>query len=321
MKIVILDEYTINPGDLSWDLLKPFGTITAYSRTPAKEVINRIGDADIVLTSKVKISEDIMKSCPGIKYIGVLATGFDNIDISAAMKRNIAVTNIADYSTPDVSEFVFAMILEHYNHISAHNQSVLAGDWIKSKDFAYYPFPRTELKGKVMGIIGYGAIGQRVASIGSAFGLKVLINSRTTYDKPLFKNCSFASKNEVFKRADILSLHCPLTDETRNLIDEKTLKIMKNTALLINTSRGAIVNEDALAKALKKGEISHACIDVLSTEPMQADCPLLKTPNITITPHVAWATFDSRKRIIEISANNLESFMKGDTLNRVKVSL
>lgn len=319
MKIVILDEYTINPGDLSWDVLKPFGKIIAYSRTTPEEVVQRIGDSDIVLTSKVKIDEEVMKACTGIKYIGILATGFDNIDIPAAKKRNIAVTNIADYSTPDVSEFVFAMILEHYNNIATHNESVLAGDWIKSKDFAYYPVPRTELRGKVLGIIGYGTIGQRVAAISSVFGLKVLINSRSTRNKPLFENCSFASKDDIFKKADIISLHCPLTDETKDMVNEKNLKIMKHNALLINTSRGAVVNEEALAKALIKGEISHACIDVLSTEPMKADCPLLKVPNITITPHVAWATYDSRKRIIEISANNLKSFMKGDTLNRVEL--
>lgn len=302
MKIVILDGYTANPGDISWEELEAMGELEIHDRTPQEKVVETIGDAEVIYTSKNKINGEIMDACPNLKFIGVLATGYDNIDIKAAKDRGIAVCNVPGYSTDPVAQHTFALLLEITNHVALHNAAVQAGEWSAADDFCIVKKPISQLAGKSLGIIGYGNIGRKVASIAEAFGMTVNIYSR---DK------------EAAMKSDIVSLHCPATAENRGFINRQFISQMKDGAILINTARGALINEADLAEALSSRKISAAGIDVLDGEPPRADNPLIGAPNCFITSHIAWASKEARTTICKVSASNLASFLSGGTDNRL----
>uniref|UniRef100_A9AB73 D-isomer specific 2-hydroxyacid dehydrogenase NAD-binding n=1 Tax=Methanococcus maripaludis (strain C6 / ATCC BAA-1332) TaxID=444158 RepID=A9AB73_METM6 len=315
MKIVVLDGYTMNFGDLSWGDMEKLGELTIYDRTSESEVIERISDSEIVITNKVLIGKDVFKKCKNIKYVGVTATGYNVVDTNLAKELGIIVTNVPAYSTDSVAQAVFSFILEHCQNVSKYSDSVKSGDWVNSKDFSYQKFPLIELASKNLGIIGFGAIGKKVAEIGTAFGMNVLVNTRTVSKTKL--DVKFVSKEEVFKSSDFLTLHCPLNEETKEIINEKTLNLMKKSAFLINTGRGGLVNEKDLANALNLGNIAGTGLDVLSSEPPKEDNPLINAKNTIITPHVAWASYEARKRLMDVTVNNVKSFIEGNPINVV----
>ena len=302
MKIVILDGYTVNPGDLSWEALEAICDVTVYDETPADKIVERMGDAEILMTSKNFITREVMEACPNLKYIGSLATGYNNIDIAAAKDLGIAVTNIPAYSTDSVAQHVFALILELCNHVALHNTSVQAGNWSNCKDFCYWEKPVVLLKGKSLGIIGYGQIGSRVAEIAKAFGMEINIYSRD---------------REAAVKSDFVSLHCPLTTENAKMINAEFIEEMKEGAVLINTARGGLLDEQAVAEALKSGRLAAAAVDVASVEPIPVDSPLLGLENCILTPHIAWSPKEMRMIICETLATNLNSWLQGGTQNRV----
>ena len=313
MKIIVLDGYTLNPGDLSWDGLKNLGEVTVYDRTAHADVVAHIGDAPIILTNKVIIDRNVMQACPNLKYIGVLATGYNVVDIIAAHELGITVTNIPAYSTASVAQMVFAHILNITNSIATYAHEAKDGKWTACPDFCYWNAPIVELAGKTMGIVGLGNIGMAVARIALSFGMKVLAAT----SKPqaiLPEGITASTPQEVLANADIVSLHCPLTDNTRELINADSLKTMKHSAILINTGRGPLVNEQHLADALNNGEIAAFGADVLSIEPARADNPLLKANNCFITPHIAWATTEARTRLMNIAVENVRQFANGETV-------
>lgn len=324
MKIVILDGHALNPGDLSYDVLNEFGDVTYYPQTPAELTLERIRDADYVFLNKVNLTREILSQCKKLKYIGVFATGYNVIDIDAARDLGITVTNIPAYSTMAVAQSVFALILEFTNAVNLHSKSVMEGEWIKSPDFCYWKTPLTELYGKTIGLVGFGSIGQRVARIASSFGMKVIVNTRssnkieeynaTARDDEKVQNCSL---DELLGKSDIVSLHCPLTNNNEKMINENSLKIIKKGALLVNTARGALVDEKAVRAALDNNILSGYAADVVAVEPMDSACPLLNAPNCVITPHVAWAAKETRQRLLKIAVENLRSFLSGNTVNKV----
>lgn len=318
MKIVVLDGYTLNPGDLSWEKIEELGDLTVYDRTAENEIVKRIGDAEIVFTNKTPITEQTMKQCKDLKYIGVLATGYNIVDVVAASKRDIAVTNIPTYGTAAVAQYVFALLLELCHHVGDHSRSVKQGDWTNGDDFCYWNYPLTELDGKTMGIVGYGRIGQRVARIALAYGMKILVSTPDPDRSMKIDQLKFVTLDQLLGASDVISLHCPLTDATKGIINNNSISKMKTGVMLINTSRGPLVEEEELKQALKSGKIAAAAVDVVSTEPIQDDNPLLKAPNMIITPHIAWAPKESRERLMKIAAENLEAFLKGKELNVVK---
>lgn len=315
MKIVILDGNALNPGDLSWEGFHNLGEVTLYDRTPKDLVVSRIGDAEILITNKVSISKDILDQCPNLKYIGVLATGYNIIDTKACAEKSIVVTNIPSYSTSAVAQAVFAYILEFTNGVNAHNKSVHNGDWCKSKDFCYWIHHLVEIAGKTLGIIGFGSIGKQVAKIAEAFGMKVLTYTRTP--SKVSSPVKVVSLEELLQESDFISLHAPLTPETTHIINEKSLKLVKKKAMLINTARGPLVDELAVKNALVSGDLAFYAADVLSSEPMDKNCPLLGCKNTLITPHVAWAGFETRQRLMNIAVENLKSFLDGKPINQV----
>lgn len=315
MKTVILDWATMtSDGDISEDVFSEFGEIECYPFTPPELVAERIADAEIVLCNKALITADVIEKCPNIKYIGLFATGYNNIDIPKATEKGITVCNAGSYSTDAVAQQTFAYILEHYNRISQYNNAVKNGEWIKSPVFSYFPYRTYELSGKTLAIIGYGSIGKKVAEIGHAFGMNIIISTRTVP-----QNCPYeiVSVDDVFSRADILTLHCPLTEKTKGIVNLDRLKKMKKTALLINTSRGGTVIENDLAYALNNGIIAGAGLDVLDTEPMSPDTPLKNAKNCIITPHTAWSAYETRSRLIETVKENLRSYLKGTPINKI----
>jgi glycerate dehydrogenase len=316
MKIVVLDGYAMNSGDLSWENLKKLGEVSIYDRTLESEVVERISDSEIVITNKVIIGKEVFEKCKNIKYVGVTATGYNVVDTNLAKELGVIVTNVPAYSTDSVAQLVFSFILEHCQNVSKYTESVKSGDWVNSKDFSYQKFPIIELAGKSLGIIGFGAIGKKVAEIGNAFGMNVLVNTRSP-SKTDEINVNFVSKEEIFKNSDFLTLHCPLNEETDKIVNEKTLNLMKKSAILINTGRGGLVNEKDLANALNLEKIAGAGLDVLSTEPPKEDNPLLNAKNTYITPHVAWASYEARKRLMDITINNVKSFIDGNPINVV----
>jgi len=315
MKIVILDGYTTNPGDLSWDRIKKFGNLTVYDRTAKENVSERIGDADIVITNKALVTKEVMDSCKNIKLITTLATGYNAIDIEYAKKLNIPVSNVPDYSTDSVAQLVFAFILHCFNKVYELNNSVQNGGWCNSEDFSYQVSQLTALKGKTIGIVGYGSIGQAVAKIADAFKMNVLYcNSRKSPipDSPH----TYAELDELLANSDIISLHCPLNETTKNLINKTSIAKMKDGCLLINTSRGPVINEADLAEALNDDKL-YAAVDVVSVEPMLPDNPLLKAKNCIITPHIGWAPKSVREELIKIVEQNIQSFLNGCPTNIV----
>ena len=316
MKIVLLDAHTANPGDLSWQPLEAIATCEVHARTPLDQTVARCSGAEIVITNKAPLTREIIAALPDLKYIGVTATGFNVVDVVAAKERGIVVTNVPGYSTPAVAQHVIALLLELTNHVGHAAKSVEAGGWVKCPDFAYWDHPIIELSGRTLGIIGYGEIGSAVARIAAAFGMKVLASKRT-WKEPPPAGVTAAEIDDIFRQSDVISLHCPLTDATKHLVGERTLGLMKREAMIINTGRGPLVDEPALAQALNEGRIAGAGLDVLSVEPAKADNPLLTAKNCLITPHVAWASRESRARLIDITAANLKAFLAGTPVNVV----
>ncbi|MCH1983046.1 D-2-hydroxyacid dehydrogenase [Ruminococcus sp. OA3] len=316
--IVILDGHTINPGDLSWEVIQRLGECTVYQRTPADLVLERCRDARIVLTSKVLFTRRIIESLPKLKYIGVLATGYNVVDVDAAREHGITVTNIPAYSTLSVAQMVFALLLQLCCHVKEHSDSVKEGKWSDCKDFCYWNYPMIELAGKTMGIIGFGMIGQQTARVANALGMRVTVFGRR---KKRVEGIEFLwadSLEELLGCSDVVSLHCPLSEETKYMMNADTLQLMKPSAFLINTARGPLMEEHALAEALNSGRIAGAALDVLTTEPPQADNPLFHAKNCIITPHIAWATKEARTRLIDTAGHNLKAFMEGDPVNMVQ---
>ena len=316
MKIIILDGYTANPGDLSWEGLEALGELTVYDRTKADETVARAADADIVLTNKVIINREVISRLPQLKYIGVLATGYNVVDMEAASERDIIVTNVPAYSTESVAQMVFAHLLTVTNRTEHYAILNRKGCWSTNTDFCYWDTELTELASKTLGIVGLGNIGCRVAQIALAFGMQVKVLTSKTPDA-LPAGIEKASLEELLSTSDVISLHCPLTDSTRQMINGKTLRLLKPTAILINTGRGPLVDDQAVAEALEKGRLAAFCADVLTEEPPKADNPLLKQPNAFITPHIAWATKEARNRLIQVATDNVRSFLSGKATNVV----
>jgi glycerate dehydrogenase len=317
MKIVVLDGFAMNPGDLTWKNLEQLGETKIYERSSQKETEERIAEADMVLTNKAVLNKELIDSAPKLKYIGVMATGYNIFDLAAAHPRNIVVTNVPSYSTVSVAQLTFGLILELANHTALYAESVRNGDWIKSKDFSYHLKPIMELQDKTLGIIGFGQIGKAVANIAIAFGMKVIASHKHP-ERDQMEGVSFVDEKTCFREADIISLHCPLNEKNIQFVNKELLRIMKRSAFLINTSRGGLINETDLAEALNKGIIAGAALDVLSTEPPSADNPLLHAKNCLITPHVAWATFEARSRLMNVVVNNIKAFLEGKAENVVK---
>ena len=316
MKIVILDGFTANPGDLSWKGLEELGMLTVYDRTKPEETIARAAEADIVLTNKVIINREVMAQLPQLKYIGVLATGYNVVDIEAAHERGIIVTNVPAYSTESVAQMVFAHLLTVTNRTEHYALQNRQGRWSKNSDFCYWDFPHLELAGKTFGIVGLGNIGRRVAEIALAFGMQVKALTSKSADT-LPAGIEKADLEALLATSDVISLHCPLTDTTRHLINRETLQRMKPSAILVNTGRGPLVDDQAVASALAKGQLAAFCADVLTEEPPKADNPLLSQPNAFITPHIAWATEEARSRLLQVAISNVRAFLNAKPQNVV----
>ncbi len=319
-EIVILDGYTENPGDLSWDGFRALGELTVYDRTPrgdVEEIVKRIGNAEIVCTNKTPITEEILRRVPSVRYIGVLATGYNVVDVQAAARRGIPVTNIPDYGTGAVAQYTIAMLLELCSRIGHHDRVVHEGKWTSAKDFCFWDYPLMELAGKTMGIIGYGRIGQETARLARAFGMKILAFRRRPAKED--DQCRYVSMDELLAKSDVISLHCPLFPETEGLINRQTIARMKDGVILLNTARGPLINEKDLADALNCGKVYGAAVDVVSTEPIQADNPLLQAKNCLITPHVAWASRESRQRLMDTAVANLQAFLDGKPVHVVNL--
>lgn len=314
MKICVLDGYTTNPGDLSWEWLASHGEYTVYDRTPAELIEERARGCEIIITNKTPLRKDILEKLPNIKYIGLLSTGFNIVDWEYCKEKGIPVCNVPTYSTSAVAQLTFSLILEHTNAVAFHSASVHSGEWSKCSDFCYWKAPLSELEGKTLGIIGFGKIGKAVAKIAAAFGMKILAS--TNHPSP-FDGVEFCGRDELLKKSDFVSVHCPLTPLTEEMVNAEFLSKMKKSAVLINTSRGQVVNENDLAYALKNGIIAGAGLDVLSVEPPKSDNPLLGLENCYITPHIAWAGFETRERLMSVVRENLEAFMNGKPQNVV----
>ncbi len=314
--IIVLDGYTINPGDLDWSAFETLGDVTVYDRTTPEEVWDRIAGAEIVLTNKVPIREEHLGRATRLRYIGVLATGYDVVDVAAAARRSIVVSNVPAYGTSSVAQFTFGLILELAHRIGHHSITVHAGRWAVNPDWCYWDYPTVELDGRTLGVVGYGRIGSRVAALGKAFGMRVLVNTPPPRpaDQP---PDAFVDLETLFSQSDIVTLHCPLTPDTRGMVSAQRLARMKPTAWLINASRGPLVDEDALAHAIRGKQIAGAALDVLSKEPPPPDHPLMGLPNCIITPHMAWATLEARRRLIRIAEGNLRAFLEGRPRNVV----
>ena len=313
-KIVILDGFTLNPGDLDWKGFEALGDVTVYDRTGDDQILERIGDASVVITNKTPMTRETLFSAPKLSYVGVLATGYNVVDTAAAKERGIVVTNIPTYGTDAVAQFTFALLLEVAHHVQRHSDSVMEGRWSSHPDFCYWDYPLMELLDKTMGIIGYGRIGQATARIARAFGMKVI--AYDLYHDPAHQD-TYVTLDELLSTSDVISLHCPLFDETRGIINRESIARMKDGVIILNTSRGPLIVEEELAEALNSGKVAAAAVDVVSTEPIEADNPLLGAKNILITPHIAWAPKESRIRLMDIAVRNLASFLSGNAENVV----
>ena len=317
MRIVVLDGHTLNPGDNPWDPLKALGELTVYERTSAEEIVPRTAGADIAVTNKVPFSAEALQALPGLKFIAVTATGYDCVDVAAARRQGVVVSNVPEYATDAVAQFVFALLLELCHHVAYHNALVRAGQWAQCPDFAFWNWPLIELAGKTMGIVGFGRIGRRVGELAHAFGMAVVACDRHRADRPDYEPFRWLELEELFAAADVVSLHCPQTDSTRGLVDRALLDRMKPSAFLINTARGGLVVEQDLADALNADRIAGAAVDVVSAEPIRIDNPLLSAKNCIITPHIAWATLAARRRLMAATAENIRAFLAGRPINVV----
>lgn len=315
MKIVILDAYAANPGDLSWDEFAALGEPTAYDRTAPEDVAARIGDAEVVFINKVRLTDDIFAACPNLKLVSILATGYNIVDLAAAKRRGITVCNVPGYSTRAVVQMTFALLLEICQQVGLHSGAVHTGRWQTCPDFCFWDRPLIELDGKTMGIVGYGAIGSAVGTVAQALGMKLLVTAR--HEKPVPEGARFVSLPELLAQSDVVSLHCPQTAENARMIDAGALAQMKDGAILLNTARGGLLDEQAVADALRSGKLLAAGMDVVSAEPIRADNPLLTAPNCFLTPHIAWAPLETRRRLQAISAENLRAFLAGKPQNVV----
>jgi glycerate dehydrogenase len=317
MNIVILDGYTLNPGDNPWTELEKLGPLTVHARTPAAQIVERAKDAEILLTNKTPLTAATLEQLPKLKFIAVMATGYNVVDVAAAAKRNIPVCNVPVYSTTTVAQHTFALILELCDHVGLHAQSVRDGEWTRCPDFSYWKAPLLELDGQVLGIVGGGRIGRSVGAIGRAFGMKIWITPSRSHPAPTGEGWEVKSVEEIFRSADVVTLHCPQTPANTGFINRDLLATMKPTALLINTARGGLIVEQDLADALEKGVLAGAGLDVVSAEPIKADNPLLRAPRCLITPHIAWSSLPARRRLTAITAENVRSFLAGQITNRV----
>lgn len=310
MKIVVLDGYAANPGDISWKGLEALGDFTVHDRTPINLILDRIGDAEIILTNKTPVIRETMTHKPQLRYIGVLATGYNVVDIAAAKEFGITVANVPDYGTPAVAQHVFALLLELCNHVGAHSYAVRSGDWVKSIDFCFWHHPLKELSGKTLGIIGMGRIGKSVALIAKAFGMNVIAASSRDPGAPELE--------ALYRNSDVVSLHCPLTEQNAGMINRDAISKMIDGAFLINTARGGLLNEADVAEALHAGKLGAVAVDVLSVEPPKMENPLLGAPRCIITPHIAWASIEARRRLMQIATDNVSAFLDGNPANTVK---
>ena len=313
MKLTVLDGYAMNPGDLNWDSFSKYADITVFERTPQELAVEHIGNSDAILLNKVKITSDILSKCTNLKYIGVLATGYNVIDVDAVKKAGICATFIPDYSTNAVAQHVFALITYFTNHVAVHNESVINGDWTKNPDFCYWKKPLIELCGKTLGILGYGKIGRQTAKIAEAFGMNVIVCPHKI--TPEIEN--FVNFDSLLKKSNFISLHVPLTEETEEIIDSSAISKMKDGAYIINTARGGLINENDMRAALDSGKIGGYAADVILHEPMNSDCPLLNAPNCVLTPHIAWAPPETRARLLKIAVENFASYLEGNVQNSI----
>lgn len=323
MKTVILDGYALNPGDLSWNSLEKIGETVVYDRTSydasnLKLVIERIGDAVAVYTNKTPLPKEVINAATNLKFIGVLATGYNVVDVAAAKARGITVTNIPTYGTASVAQMAIALLLELCHHIGAHNHAVQKGEWEHNLDWCFWKYQLIELAGKKIGIIGFGKIGQSVGTIAQALGMKVLAYDQFQHPALESETLTYTTLDQLFREADVISLHCPLFEETKGIIHRENINKMKNGVMIINNSRGALIVEKDLAEALKSGKVAGAAVDVVSTEPIHADNPLLGLDNCIITPHISWAPRESRQRLLDIAVDNLRQFIAGTPVNLVK---
>lgn len=316
MKIVVLDSETVSRNDVSLEGITSLGETEIYGYTPNNEVAERIGDADAVICNKCLITEEVFSKCKNLKFVGLFATGYNNVDVDAASGHGAVVCNVPAYSTDSVAQHTFAFILNYFNRIAEYAQTVDRGDWVNYKLFSYFYIPIQELSGMTLGIIGFGDIGKRVSELGRAFGMKVVAYSRTS-EKITAAGVEAVSLEELLERSDVVTLHCPLNEGTKELINRDTLRMMKKTALLVNTSRGGVINEQDLADALNNDVIAHACVDVITYEPMTEDCPLRGAKNCTITPHIAWAPKKTREKLLSVVAENLKCYIDGHPQNVV----
>lgn len=319
MKIVVLDGYTENPGDLSWDAFKKYGEFILYDRTPIHdtgEIISRIGDAEVVYTNKTPITKDVIDACPGMKFISVLATGYNVVDYEYAKKKGIPVTNVPTYGTASVGQFAIALLLEICHHVAHHDQAVHEGRWEHNKDWCFWDYPLIELAAKTIGIIGFGRIGQRTGEIAKALGMRVLANDR--YESERGKEIAeYVDLDKIFAESDVIALHCPLFPDTEGIINKETIAKMKDGVIIINNSRGPLIVESDLAEALNSGKVYAAGLDVVSTEPISGTNPLLHAKNCIITPHISWAPKESRQRIMECALDNLKAYIEKAPINVV----
>lgn len=320
MKIVVLDGYTLNPGDLDWKGLEAIGDCTVYDRTSltdVQEAIDRIGDAEIVFTNKTPMPKSLFDACPNIKFVGVLATGYNVVDVNAAKDKGVIVTNIPTYGTAAVGQFTIALLLEICHHIGHHNNAVHEGKWENNADWCFWDYPLIELDGKTIGIIGYGRIGQATGKIAQALGMKVLAYDEYKNPNLVTETCKYAELDELLKESDVIALHCPLFPSTQGIINKENIAKMKDGVIILNDSRGPLIVEEDLAEALNSGKVAAAGLDVVSSEPIKGNNPLLKAKNCIITPHIAWAPKESRKRLMDIAVNNLQAFVAGEPVNVV----
>ncbi|GAA4407760.1 D-2-hydroxyacid dehydrogenase [Nibrella viscosa] len=314
MHIVVLDGYTLNPGDLDWSPLEALGTVAIYDRTPSEQVLERARHAEALLVNKLVLNREMLGQLPALQYIGVTATGYNNVDIPAARERGITVTNVKGYGSDSVAQMTFALLLELTQHAGLHNTSVRAGDWATTEDFCYWKRPLIELAGKTLGIVGYGDIGQKVAEIGRAFGMEILVNRRQPDPADSVR---YVDLPTLFAESDVVTLHCPMTDENKGFVNRNLLSQMKPTAFLLNTSRGGLITEPDLAAALNEGVLAGAGLDVLSVEPPVSGNPLIGAQNTIITPHIAWATLEARQRLLQSAIANLNTYQQGRPQNVV----
>lgn len=320
MKIVVLDGYTENPGDLSWDALGRLGELVVYDRTSLTDVgetLERIKDAEVVFTNKTPLPREVFEQCPRIRYVGVLATGYNVVDCATAQERGIPVCNIPSYGTDAVGQYTIALLLEICHHIGHHSQAVQEGRWEKNPDWCFWDYPLIELAGKNMGIIGYGRIGQSTGKIAQALGMTVLAHDAYKNEQMECDTCRYVELDELFEYADVIALHCPLFPETQGIINKESISRMKDGVIILNDSRGPLIVEEDLKEALNSGKVAAAGLDVVSSEPIKSDNPLLQAKNCLITPHIAWASRESRQRLMSIAVSNLEAFLAGKPENVV----